>query len=69
MGYNPTVCDYGVMSKFSTERVGFSARFKARWDHESDTYAAYAYDGAEILLSAIRRAKVSAVYEVDGRRF
>ena len=32
----------------------FSARFKKRWGHEPDTYAAYAYDGAEILLHAIR---------------
>jgi branched-chain amino acid transport system substrate-binding protein len=36
--------------------VGFAARFKARWGHEPDVYAAYAYDGAQILLSAIRRA-------------
>jgi branched-chain amino acid transport system substrate-binding protein len=36
--------------------VGFAARFKARWSHEPDVYAAYAYDGAQIMLSAIRRA-------------
>ncbi len=36
--------------------TGFAARFKARWGHEPDVYAAYAYDGAQILLSAIRRA-------------
>jgi len=36
--------------------VAFVARFKARWGHEPDVYAAYAYDGAQIMLSAIRRA-------------
>jgi branched-chain amino acid transport system substrate-binding protein len=36
--------------------VSFVARFKARWGHEPDVYAAYAYDGAQIMLSAIRRA-------------
>jgi len=36
--------------------VGFAARYKARWGHEPDVYAAYAYDGAQIMLSAIRRA-------------
>lgn len=36
--------------------TSFAARFKARWGHEPDIYAAYAYDGAQILLSAIRRA-------------
>ncbi len=36
--------------------TGFAARFRARWNHEPDVYAAYAYDGAQIMLSAIRRA-------------
>jgi ABC-type branched-subunit amino acid transport system substrate-binding protein len=36
--------------------VGFAARFKARWSHDPDVYAAYAYDGTQIMLSAIRRA-------------
>jgi branched-chain amino acid transport system substrate-binding protein len=36
--------------------TGFVARFKARWGHAPDIYAGYAYDGAQILLSAIRRA-------------
>jgi branched-chain amino acid transport system substrate-binding protein len=34
----------------------FRARYKKRWGHEPDAYAAYAYDGAEILLHAIRLA-------------
>jgi len=34
----------------------FRARFKNRWGHEPDAYAAYAYDGAEILLHAMRIA-------------
>ncbi len=36
--------------------TGFVARFKARWGHAPDALAAYAYDGAQILLSAIDRA-------------
>ncbi len=36
--------------------TGFVARFKARWGHEPDALAAYAYDGTQILLSAIDRA-------------
>ncbi len=36
--------------------VGFEAHFKKRWGHEPDAYAAYGYDGAEILIEAIRRA-------------
>ncbi len=36
--------------------VDFVSRFKTRWGHEPDVYAAYAYDGAQIMLSAIRRA-------------
>jgi len=36
--------------------VAFVARFKQRWGHEPDDYAAYAYDGAQILTYAIRAA-------------
>lgn len=36
--------------------VGFVNRYKSRWGQAPDLYAAYAYDGAQILLSAIRRA-------------
>ncbi|HTL66817.1 MAG TPA: ABC transporter substrate-binding protein [Lacunisphaera sp.] len=36
--------------------TGFAARFQQRWGRAPDVYAAYAYDGAQILLSAIRRA-------------
>jgi branched-chain amino acid transport system substrate-binding protein len=36
--------------------LSFVDRFKARWGHEPDQYAAYAYDGAQILLHAIRKA-------------
>ncbi len=36
--------------------TGFAERFRRRWGHEPDLYAAYAFDGAQILLSAIRRA-------------
>lgn len=32
---------------------GFVARFRERWGHEPDAYAAYAYDGAQILIHAI----------------
>ena len=35
--------------------VEFVARFKARWGREPDAYAAYAYDGAQILIHGIRR--------------
>jgi ABC-type branched-subunit amino acid transport system substrate-binding protein len=35
--------------------VSFVARFRERWGHEPDAYAAYAYDGAQIMLNAIRR--------------
>jgi ABC-type branched-subunit amino acid transport system substrate-binding protein len=36
--------------------VDFAARFLARWGHEPDAYAAYAYDGAQIMLHAIQTA-------------
>ena len=36
--------------------VSFVARFRERWGHEPDAYAAYAYDGAQILIHAIQRA-------------
>ena len=36
--------------------ASFVARFMQRWGHEPDVYAAYAYDGAQILLHAIRTA-------------
>ncbi len=36
--------------------ISFAARFKKRWGHEPDIYAGYAYDGAQLMLSAIRRA-------------
>jgi ABC-type branched-subunit amino acid transport system substrate-binding protein len=34
----------------------FVARFKERWGHEPDAYAAYAYDGAQIMINAVQRA-------------
>ncbi len=36
--------------------VSFAARFRERWKHEPDAYAAYAYDGAEIMIHAVRQA-------------
>jgi branched-chain amino acid transport system substrate-binding protein len=36
--------------------VGFVTRYKERWGHEPDVYAAYAYDGAQILIHAIQTA-------------
>jgi ABC-type branched-subunit amino acid transport system substrate-binding protein len=36
--------------------VSFEARFEKRWGHAPDAYAAYAYDGAQILIGAIERA-------------
>ena len=36
--------------------VSFVARFKERWGHEPDAYAAYAYDGAQIMVNAVNRA-------------
>jgi len=36
--------------------VDFVARFRRRWGHEPDAYAAYAYDGAQIMLHAIDTA-------------
>ncbi len=36
--------------------VGFVARFRERWGHEPDPYAAYAYDGAQIMIHAIQSA-------------
>ena len=36
--------------------VGFVARFKERWGHEPDAFAAYAYDGAQIMINAVQRA-------------
>jgi branched-chain amino acid transport system substrate-binding protein len=36
--------------------VDFVARFRERWGHEPDAYAAYGYDGAQILIGAIQRA-------------
>ena len=36
--------------------VDFAARFRERWGHEPDAYAAYGYDGAQILIGAIQRA-------------
>lgn len=36
--------------------VDFVVRFRERWGHEPDAYAAYGYDGAQILIEAIRRA-------------
>jgi branched-chain amino acid transport system substrate-binding protein len=34
----------------------FVTRFKQRWGHEPDAYAGYAYDGAQIMLHAMRIA-------------
>ena len=36
--------------------VSFIARFKERWGREPDAYAAYAYDGAQIMVNAVNRA-------------
>lgn len=36
--------------------VGFVDRFKKRWGHDPDDYAAYAYDAAQILIHAIEVA-------------
>ena len=36
--------------------VDFVARFRERWGHEPDAYAAYAYDGAQIMIHAIQIA-------------
>jgi branched-chain amino acid transport system substrate-binding protein len=36
--------------------VDFAARFRERWGHEPDPYAAYAYDGAQIMIHAIQSA-------------
>ena len=36
--------------------VDFMARFRARWGHEPDAYAAYAYDGAQIMIHAVQTA-------------
>lgn len=36
--------------------LAFVARYQARWGHTPDVYAAYAYDGAQILLHAVRQA-------------
>jgi ABC-type branched-subunit amino acid transport system substrate-binding protein len=36
--------------------VSFVARFKERWGHEPDAFAAYAYDGAQIMINAVQRA-------------
>jgi branched-chain amino acid transport system substrate-binding protein len=36
--------------------VDFVARFRERWGHEPDPYAAYAYDGAQIMIHAIQSA-------------
>jgi branched-chain amino acid transport system substrate-binding protein len=36
--------------------VSFVARFRERWGHEPDAYAAYAYDGAQIMIHAIQSA-------------
>ena len=36
--------------------VSFVAHFKERWGHEPDPYAAYAYDGAQIMIHAIQSA-------------
>ncbi len=36
--------------------VDFVARFRGRWGHEPDAYAAYAYDGAQIMINAVQRA-------------
>jgi branched-chain amino acid transport system substrate-binding protein len=36
--------------------VGFVARFRERWGHEPDAYAAYAYDGAQIMIHAVQVA-------------
>ena len=36
--------------------VDFTARFRERWGDEPDALAAYGYDGARILIEAIRRA-------------
>jgi len=35
---------------------GFVVRFRARWGRAPDAYAAYAYDGAQILIDAIQHA-------------
>jgi len=32
------------------------AHFRERWGHEPDSYAAYAYDGAQIMIHAIKIA-------------
>jgi branched-chain amino acid transport system substrate-binding protein len=36
--------------------ASFVVRFRERWGHEPDAYAAYAYDGAQILIHALQRA-------------
>jgi ABC-type branched-subunit amino acid transport system substrate-binding protein len=36
--------------------VDFTARFKERWGHEPNAYAAYGYDGAQIMIHAIQSA-------------
>jgi ABC-type branched-subunit amino acid transport system substrate-binding protein len=36
--------------------VEFADHFRKRWGHEPDAYAAYAYDGAQIMLHAIQSA-------------
>ncbi len=36
--------------------VSFVNRFRQRWGHEPDAYAAYAYDGAEIMIHAVQTA-------------
>jgi len=36
--------------------VSFVTRFRERWGHEPDAYAAYAYDGAQIMIHAIQSA-------------
>jgi branched-chain amino acid transport system substrate-binding protein len=36
--------------------VSFVARFRERWGHEPDAYAAYAYDGAQIMIHAVQSA-------------
>ena len=50
-----------ITAYFDTARtdplwVDFSARFRERWGHPPDPYAAYAYDGAQIMIHAIQTA-------------
>ncbi len=50
-----------ITTFFDTSRkdplwVDFVARFQGRWGHAPDPYAAYAYDGAQIMIHAIQSA-------------